>query len=84
MAKKNAVPKTQDVEQKPKGFKRVRVKLSYVMRVADDFPTHLMGRGINKLIANGVLAFTRNDDEVIQTEGGARLQMTALGRKASL
>lgn len=55
------------------------------MRVADDFPTHAMGRQIDTLIARGVLAFARNDDEVIQTEGGARLQMSAVGgRKASL
>lgn len=66
-------------------MKRICVKLSYVMQVADDFPTHAMGRQIDTLIARGVLAFARNDDEVIQTEGGARLQMTAVGgRKAGL
>lgn len=66
-------------------MKRVRVKLSYVMRVADDFPTDAMGRHIDRLIARGILAFARTDDEIVQTEGGARLQMTAVGgRKASL
>jgi hypothetical protein len=85
-AKKQAAVKavTEAAETPPVKTKQIRIRLTYIVTVAEDFPVHTMGRNIDSLIARGVLAFVRNDDESVIIEGGSRLQLSAVGRKGRL
>jgi hypothetical protein len=64
--------------------KKVRITLTYVLCVPEDFPTNVMTQRILDLVVHGVHIFVRGPDESFNVEPGARLRMTAVDRKKGL
>jgi hypothetical protein len=60
--------------------KRIRVQLSYVA----DVPEDLSVRDVHALIAHGIMHFTPRKDDAVTIAPGARLGLSAVGKKGRL